>query len=695
MVIAAVRRTAWLFVLGACATPAAQHQAVSTPPPEIGRVAAGVNGAVSSANPLASEAGIEVLRAGGNAVDAAVATAFAIGVAEPQMSGIGGSGSMLIWHDDAQRAEYLDFYAMQPVTRFRGHTGYDGGADLRIVGVPGNVAGLLAAHERFGRLSREQVIAPAIRMAEHGVPVGQILAGFIRSDSAKLARFPEGYRRMYPDGSPLRVGAILRNPELADALRHIARDGAAAFYNGTLTQEIVRVMNAGGHPVTAQDFAEYEPLWKRPLCIDYRGMQVLSAPPPQTGAQVLHTLQMLESHDLPSAGLPTRSARAFDILTSALRVGMADNRGANDDPRWRTVHANGRITPAFAARRATLVGTGTAPDTIAPVRAADSNDATPEPGCVRFEPYGAATASADAQSMRSAGGRQHGEDVAAAASSHEARQESALGSSGAFSPGIAFTRDVAFTDVAFSPDVAFTRDIAFTDAAFTRDIAFTRDVAFPPDIVFTRDAAFTPGVTLTPDVAIDSGVDASAEHQRASGETTHLSVVDGEGNAVALTQTNSTVFGSGAWVHGFFLNDSGYIFRSEEALEDVPARWRTRTTTISPTIVMDGNDVELVIGAPGGGRIPTEIVQTMVYLLDYDMSPLDAVRMPRIYPSSQSPRVQLEHGFAASVLHEAREMGYDPVPPAPGYARLYFVKRENGTWVAVADPRHDGEARAY
>src|SRR5690606_39336619 len=99
---------------------------------------------------------------------------------------------------------------------------------------------------------------------------------------------------------------------------------------------------------------------------DYRGMQVLSAPPPQTGEQVLHTLQLLEAHDIAAAGLPTRSGRAFDILTSALRVGMADNRNADDDPRWRTLPTNGRISPAFARTRAALVGAGRAPDTIAP-----------------------------------------------------------------------------------------------------------------------------------------------------------------------------------------------------------------------------------------------------------------------------------------------------------------------------------------
>ncbi|NIP80301.1 MAG: gamma-glutamyltransferase, partial [Gemmatimonadetes bacterium] len=123
---------------------------------------------VTSANPYASEAGLEMLRRGGNAVDAAVATAFAIGVVEPQMSGLGGGGSMLIWLRDEGRAEYLDFYASQPAEAFRGHAGpsEDEARDLRVVAVPGEVAGLLAAHERFGRLDRATVIAPAVRLAE-------------------------------------------------------------------------------------------------------------------------------------------------------------------------------------------------------------------------------------------------------------------------------------------------------------------------------------------------------------------------------------------------------------------------------------------------------------------------------------------------------------------------------------------------
>ena len=562
----------------------AVRAAVPVAPPDAGRRAEGAHGAVASANALASEAGLEMLRAGGNAIDAAVATAFAIGVVEPQMSGIGGGGAMLIWRADEAAAEYVDFYPMQPVARFRGHTGFDGDGDLRIVGVPGSVAGLLAAHERFGRLPRAQVMAPAIRLADEGFPVGQILALFIRSDSAKLAQFPASLAHVWPGGAPLDVGDVLRNPQLATTLRAIAEQGADAFYRGTITKDVVRTLNAHKHPATIGDFAAYEPVWRRPLCIGYSGLHVLSAPPPQTGVQVLHTLQLLEPFDLAALGLPTRAARAFDVVTSALRVGMADNRAQNDDPRWRDVYAAGRIAPAFAAERAALVGASAAPDSLETASAASYDSAEPEPGCARFAPYGAAPAS----------------------------------------------------------------------------------TARPQD-----------------------------GDQPDGGETTHISVADAEGNAVALTQTNSTTFGSGAFVNGFFLNDSGYLFRTPASVDSIAAPWRTRTSTIAPTIVLDGDSVELVIGAPGGGRIPTEIAQTMIYLLDYRMDPLDAVRMPRIYPSATTARVQLEHGFAPALLRDVRAMGYDPVPPAPGYARLYLVARRDGRWVAVADPRHDGEARAY
>jgi gamma-glutamyltranspeptidase/glutathione hydrolase len=180
-----------------------------------------------------------------------------------------------------------------------------------------------------------------------------------------------------------------------------------------------------------------------------------------------------------------------------------------------------------------------------------------------------------------------------------------------------------------------------------------------------------------------------------SGETTHISVVDNAGNAVALTQTNSTTFGSGANVAGFFLNDSGYRFTPESARQPARDGWRTRTSTIAPTIVLEGDRAHMVVGAPGGGRIPPAILQAMVYTLDYGLDPLEAIRMPRMFPSPSNVTVQLETGFSADVLERARAMGYEPAPPGGGYARLYMIVRREGRWIGVADPRHNGEVRGW
>lgn len=560
------------------------------------RVAA-AGGVVTSANAAASEAGVAMLRAGGNAVDAAVATAFALGVVEPQMSGLGGSGAAMVWLAEPSRPVYLDFYAAQLVDSWRGSPALTAAPDtaktpdLRTVGTPGSVAGLLALLERYGTLTRQQVLAPAIALAEDGFPVGRILADFIAGNEAKLKPYPGAMQLYFPNGKPLGPGTMLRNQTLAQSLRRIASDGAAGFYTGLLAEQIRAVMNAGGHPATARDFAEYAPQWKRPLCTDYRGFAVLSAPPPQTGMRVLHTLELLEPFNLEALGLPTRSAAAFDVMTSALRAGQA-GAGGNGDPNWMSVPARGISSSAFAETRRSLVGTGTAVPAMvaADARGFEAQPAAPVCGVVPDLP------------------------------------------------------DQGVTDVPIlSPH---------------------------PDPIGDR----------TDDM---------------SGETTHLSVVDPAGNAVALTVTNSSVWGSGAFAGGFFLNDSGFRFTETNIKAPARSAWRIRTTTIAPTIVLRDRAVQMVIGAPGAGRIPTEIVQVMVYALDYRMDPLDAVRMPRIFAAAGDPRVQVEHGFTPELLRDVRAMGYEPMTESSGYARLYLIVRGGATWIGVADTRHDGQPRGF
>jgi gamma-glutamyltranspeptidase/glutathione hydrolase len=180
------------------------------------------------------------------------------------------------------------------------------------------------------------------------------------------------------------------------------------------------------------------------------------------------------------------------------------------------------------------------------------------------------------------------------------------------------------------------------------------------------------------------------------GETTHLSVVDADGNAVALTQTNSSTFGSGATASGFFLNNSGIDFSRGDGAEAVGRHpWRIRNSTIAPTIVLEDRRVKLVVGAPGGGRIQSAILQTIVHVLDYGLDPLDAVRMPRIYPSAGQVQVETENGFNAAVLGRVRATGYVPTPDASGYARVYVIARSDDRWIGAADPRHNGGVRGY
>jgi gamma-glutamyltranspeptidase/glutathione hydrolase len=577
-------------IVAACSSGATPSVA-PTLAPDLGRRLVAEHGMVTSAHPLASDAGVEMLRRGGNAVDAAVATAFAVGVAEPEMSGVGGGGAMLVWLQRQHRFEFLDFYPAQPVASFRRVHAIraDSTAPLRVVGVPGNVAGLLEAHSKFGKLPREVVMAPAIRLAEEGYPLYQVLGEMVQRDSARLTRDAVARSIYFPGGSMLGVGDRLKNPELAATLKRISAEGRKGFYEGETAQKVVGRMNEGGHPVTLADLASYTPNWRRPLCTTYHGRTVLSAPPPQGGLQVLHSLKLLERFDLPKLGLPTRSADAFDVFTSAMRGGQQMSR-FNDDPRWVTIPARGLISSGYADQWRGTVGIHRATDSLSTQDPRPFDKGEVPSACRRFDP--------------------------------------------------------------------------FTGAA--------------------------------PVATNASGDEPKPNDNAPGGETTHISVVDGDGNAVAVTVTNSSVFGSGAAVAGFFLNDSGIrFFRADDLDRTGAPAWRTRQTTIAPTIVLDGDRAMMVVGSPGGGRIPLAMMQTMSYVLDYKLDPLEAVRMSRIYPQRVGKRVELEGSFDPAALEGIRAMGYQPTAQSFGYARLYLIVRDGKQWIGAADPRHDGQVRGY
>ncbi len=575
-----------LATLGVLAGTAAC--APSTPPattPE--RPARGQQGGiVASAHPLATEAGVRILEAGGNAVDAAVAVAFAVGVVEPMMAGIGGGGGMLIWDQAAGRADYLDFYPRAPANPDTTITYYRGRWDTpRGVGVPGAVAGLLEAHERMGRLSLEQVVQPAIELAAEGFPVHGLLARTIADDSAKLTRYRRSQELFWPNYRPLRAGERLVQPELAETMRRVVRYGRAGFHEGPVAEEIVRVVREGGNPITLTDIAGFEPRWLRPVCGVYRGRIVLSAPPPKSGMQIVQALHLLEAVDLPALGLPTRSPEAFHALVGALRISSADRAAYLGDPDHFSIPAAELSSPRFA----------------------------------------------------------------------QSRRQAAL------------ERPVPAQIVSGDP---WTQGGPPADACTPLD-------PFP--------AAGRGSVRVS-----------QSEEGSEGGETTHLSVVDAEGNAVSLTFTQGVYFGTGAWAAGTFLNSALLIFAGNTGPHDRIGPNRAPPSTTTATIVLEDGTVRMVVGSPGGGRIPSAVLQTMVYTLDYGLQPEQAVGMPRVHPFFSTPEVRFEQGIEAPVLEAAAAMGYqmEVFPPLSlHFGGVKVLERRAGQWIGAADPRREGTVR--
>src|SRR5699024_5149204 len=407
--------------------------------------------------------------------------AFALNVVEPNMSGIGGGGSMLIWNQANKEADYVDFYTAKRAASYEEVDYSAFGEDeftLLSTGIPGTVDGLLQALDRYGTLSRGEVMEPAITYATEGFPVYMTLAQFIRDEKEKLSRYEGAKKTFYPGGEPLDVGEVLRQPELATTLQQIADGGASAFYKGENARDIVQVLNAAGNPATLEDFSRYEPQWnKKPLEGSYKNYTVLSAPLPQTGVYIIQALNILELFNLKKIGLPTVSAEAFDILTSTMRLANADRREYVSDPNWVDIPVDGLISEKYAEKRRKMAGTGSAADTVAPGIPASSKEAVP---------------------------------------------------AGASLNGTVSSRPLM------------------------------------------------------------------AEYKKTGtgGETTHISVIDPNGNAVSLSTTLSHVFGSGAWVNGFILNNSGFDFShmEEEGEWQSSHPYRIRSSTISPTIILDENN---------------------------------------------------------------------------------------------------------
>lgn len=323
------------------------------------KTATGTQGMVAAADPAAAQVGIDMLKAGGNAMDAAIATAFALGVVENAASGIGGSGLMMYYDASTGKTTAIDYYYQCPAAMNLSDFVDDkdpktyGMGGLQAI-VPGFVAGMEKACEMFGTKSFAELIEPAAQLAEKGAPVSEFMAETYMNAHKKMMLYPETARVFTYDGFPYFEGEIFKNPDLAKTYRLIAEKGSEVFYKGEIAEEIVSSLRLTGGKVTMEDLANYHVVVREPLMTTYRGYQVYIMPPVSGGAVSLAALNLAEHFDIGS--LEFGSVEYLHTWGEIFHVAWGDFSTSLEDPDFADMsRVRGMITKEYADERVKLI----------------------------------------------------------------------------------------------------------------------------------------------------------------------------------------------------------------------------------------------------------------------------------------------------------------------------------------------------
>ena len=310
---------------------------------------------VVSTDSLASAAGLEILRAGGNSIDAAIAVQFALAVVNPVAGNIGGGGFLVARMSDDTRIA-LDFREAAPAgaskDMYLDERGQVTDASLighLAAGVPGSVRGMEVAHDRFGTLPWSRLLEPAIRLAEAGFRIETRHHEDLRWAREPLSRFPASAAVFLPGGEAPAVGSIFRQPDLARTLQTISDRGAAGFYEGWVSDSIAAEMRRGGGLITKEDLAGYRAVWRDPIEIDYRGWTLISMPPPSSGGVTMgQILNIVESWELGASDLAWHSPLAIHLAVEAMRRAYADRNFYLGDPDFVSMPIERLLSQAYA-----------------------------------------------------------------------------------------------------------------------------------------------------------------------------------------------------------------------------------------------------------------------------------------------------------------------------------------------------------
>jgi gamma-glutamyltranspeptidase/glutathione hydrolase len=563
---------AWLALV---APLAAQRPALPDGAPASGasiEPVAARHGMVVAQESRAARIGVEVLQKGGNAVDAAVATGFALAVTYPRAGNIGGGGYMVIHLAAGNIDTTIDYRETAPAAITR-QTFLDdaGNADPQksrdsalAIGVPGTVAGLALAHAKYGsgKFTLAELIAPAIALARDGIPVEDDIADSLPGAQARLARWPASAKIfLKPDGSILGLGDMLVQRDLADTLAAIARDGPRAFYQGETAERLAAAVRAAGGVMTREDLARYQPIERAPEVGSYRGYRIVSMPPSSSGGVALiEMLNILEGYPLSKLDAATQ----LHLMIEAMKRAYFDRAKFLGDPASVTL-------PAYltSKRFAEEVRARINPDRAAPA-----------------ESFGSLTAPA-----------------------------------------------------------------------------------------------------------------------REGYNTTHFSVVDASGNAVANTYTLNFSYGVGLVAEGtgVLLNNELDDFAAKPGAPNfyglvggdanAPGPGKRPLSSMTPTIVLDGDRPFLVAGSPGGSRIITAVLQILVNVIDRKLSIADAVAAPRVHHQWSPDEVAVERRFSPELIAALQARGHHVVQGPPRTSANSILVTADGV-VGAADNRTRGALAA-
>ncbi len=314
----------------------------------------GQNGMVTSLHPLSSMAGIQILTKGGNAFDAAVATAVATTVVDPKNSTIGGNGFATIYVAETKEVKALNFFGPSPKSATIGkYQGKDYKRGFLSSPVPSNLKGYQALLETYGTMTWEEVLQPAIALAERGCIFSDSDAEILAERAEILGQFPTSRKVFFRDNEPLKGGAVLVQTDLANTLKAIAKDGPDVFYKGHIAQEIANFYAQNGGFITKEDLAGYEARWVEPLQIDYRGHSIYTQPPNSSAIALLMQLELLEGFELNK--MDHNSASYLNILSQVMQLALADRNQYVGDPDFVDVPTSSMLAKEYISQRRRLI----------------------------------------------------------------------------------------------------------------------------------------------------------------------------------------------------------------------------------------------------------------------------------------------------------------------------------------------------